>query len=458
MSLFDASPLPPLDNGRPERPDAAGGTDADSSRPLADRMRPASLDEYVGQEHILASGKPLRAQIENGRLTSLILWGPPGSGKTTLARLIAQSSRSDFIPFSAVLSGIKEIKAVMADAEKSSRFGRRTLLFVDEIHRFNKAQQDAFLPYVEHGDVVLIGATTENPSFEVVSALLSRMKVYSLHALTTGQVVGLLRRALALPGRGLGHLRLDISERLLEEIAVGSNGDARSALNTLEIASSMAREGKIERDAVADALQRKILLYDKSGEEHFNLISALHKSVRSSDPDAALYWLARMMKAGEDRLYLVRRLIRMSIEDIGLADPRAVEQAIACMQTVHFLGIPEGDQALAQLTLYLALAPKSDAAYRALNRANQVIDQTDAPPVPLHLRNAPTRLMKEMGYAKGYCHAHREPEAVTAMACLPDSLSDLRLYTPTEWGYERELQERQNFLSKRRNEIREAAD
>ena len=251
---------------------------------------------------------------------------------------------------------------------------------------------------------------------------------------------------------------MDVSERLLEEIAAASNGDARSALNTLEIASSMAREGKIEREAVADALQRKILLYDKSGEEHFNLISALHKSVRSSDPDAALYWLARMMKAGEDRLYLVRRLIRMSIEDIGLADPRAVEHATACMQTVHFLGIPEGDQALAQLTLYLALAPKSDAAYQALNRANQVIDQTDAPPVPLHLRNAPTRLMKEMGYAKGYRHAHREPEAVTAMACLPDSLADLRLYTPTEWGYERELQERQNFLSKRRNEIREAAD
>ena len=461
MSLFDASPLPPpLESSLPEQEKSPEGQGKapDSSRPLADRMRPATLDEYVGQEHILASGKPLRAQIENGRLTSLILWGPPGSGKTTLARLIAFSSRSDFIPFSAVLSGIKEIKAVMADAEKSSRFGRRTLLFVDEIHRFNKALQDAFLPYVEHGDVVLIGATTENPSFEVVSALLSRMKVYSLHALTTDQVVFLLRRALAMPDRGLGHLHLEISDQLLEEIAAGSNGDARSALNTLEIASSMAQAGKIEPSAIADAFQRKILLYDKSGEEHFNLISALHKSVRSSDADAALYWLARMMRAGEDRLYLVRRLVRMSIEDIGLADPRAVEQAVACMQTVHFLGIPEGDQALAQLTLYLALAPKSDAAYQALNRANQVIDETTAPPVPLHLRNAPTRLMKEMGYAEGYRHAHREPEAVTGMTCLPDSLSDLRLYSPTGWGFEKKLQERHDFLLKRRNEIREAVD
>lgn len=457
MSLFDASPLPFPQPGSGGPSDEAEPEDA-RTRPLADRMRPRTLDEYVGQEHILAPGRPLRTQIDSGRLSSLILWGPPGSGKTTLARLLAQNSRAHFVPFSAVLSGIKEIKAVMADAEKSSRLGRRTVLFVDEIHRFNKAQQDAFLPYVEHGDVVLIGATTENPSFEVVSALLSRMKVYALHALTAEEIACLLRRALELPDRGLGNLGLQTAPELLETIAVGSNGDARSALNTLELAASAAQDGVITPETVADALQRKVLLYDKSGEEHYNLISALHKSVRSSDPDAALYWVARMMKAGEDRLYLVRRLVRMAIEDIGLADPQAIEQAIACMQTVHFLGIPEGDQAIAQLTLYLALAPKSDAAYRALNRANETIEQMETPPVPLHLRNAPTRLMKNMGYGKGYRHAHREPDAVTGMSCLPEGLEDLHLYYPSEWGYEKKLQERIDFLTKKRNEIRWAAE
>lgn len=457
MSLFDASPLP-LAFSMEEDRKAESRSDEFALRPLADRMRPESLDEYVGQEHILAPGRPLRAQIESGRLSSLILWGPPGSGKTTLASLIAARSQARFVPFSAVLSGIKEIKAVMVEAEKSSRLGRRTLLFVDEIHRFNKAQQDAFLPYVEHGDVVLIGATTENPSFEVVSALLSRMKVYSLHALTTEEIQDLLRRALQLPVRGLGHLQLQVAPELLETIAVASNGDARSALNTLELAAAAAEDGIIGEQAVADALQRKVLLYDKSGEEHYNLISALHKSVRSSDPDAALYWVTRMMKAGEDRLYIVRRLVRMAIEDIGLADPRAVEQAIACMQTVNFLGIPEGDQAIAQLTLYLALAAKSDAVYQALSRANQVVETTAAPPVPMHLRNAPTRLMKEMGYAEGYRHAHREPDAITGMTCLPDELAELRLYYPTEWGYEKKIAERLNFLAKRRNEIREAAE
>lgn len=437
MSLFDTAPV-----ADPER-ELAG-------RPLADRMRPRTFDEFIGQEHILAPGKPLRAQIESGHLTSLILWGPPGSGKTTLAALIARQSRSDFIPFSAVLSGIKEIKAVMADAEKAKRVGRRTVLFIDEIHRFNKAQQDAFLPYVERGDVVLIGATTENPSFEVVSALLSRTKVYTLRALETPEIVTLLKRALETPVRGLGDLNLKVSGESLDEIAVSSNGDARAALNTLELAAESAQEGVIDRRTVADALQRKVLLYDKTGEEHYNVISALHKSVRSSDANAALYWLGRMMMAGEDRLYLARRLVRMAIEDIGLADPRAVEQAIACMQTVHFLGIPEGDQALAQLTIYLALAPKSDAAYQALNKVTATIETTVAEPVPLHLRNAPTRLMKEMGYSRGYKHAHKEPDAITDMQCLPESLTGTVFYEPTDRGFEQKLKDRLAWLAERR--------
>lgn len=438
MSLFDS--LPPgaaqkLEGGR---------------RPLAERMRPQSLDDYVGQEHILGPGKPLRVQIETGHLSSMILWGPPGAGKTTLAFLIAQKSRADFVPFSAVLSGIKEIKAVMADAEKAKRVGRKTVLFIDEIHRFNKAQQDAFLPYVERGDVVLIGATTENPSFEVVSALLSRTKVYTLRALSPSEIATVLRRALSTGERGLGDLNLEIADELIDEIAIASNGDARSALNTLEVASELAQRGNIDRQAVLDALQRKVLLYDKSGEEHFNLISALHKSVRSSDADAALYWLGRMMKAGEDRLYLARRLIRMAIEDIGLADPRAVEQAIACMQTVHFLGIPEGDQALAQLTIYLSLAAKSDAAYQALNQVNETIESTVAEPVPLHLRNAPTKLMKQLGYARGYTHAHREEDGVANMQCLPPGLADKVFYEPTDRGFEQRLRERLNWLKERR--------
>jgi putative ATPase len=448
VSLFDASPFPE----ESKLSETAGKESVDSGRPLADRMRPRTLDEYVGQEHILGPGKPLRSQMERGQLTSLILWGPPGSGKTTLAALIAKGSGSDFIPFSAVLSGMKEIKAVMQDAERARRMGHKTVLFIDEIHRFNKAQQDAFLPYVERGDVILIGATTENPSFEVVSALLSRTKVYSLHALGTPEVMVLLKRALSIPKRGLGHLELAISDALLEEIAVGSSGDARSAMNTLEIAATLAENGVIDAQVVADAMQRKVLLYDKTGEEHYNLISALHKSVRSSQPDAAVYWLARMMKAGEDRMYLARRLVRMAIEDIGLADPRAVEQAIACMQTVHFLGIPEGDQALAQLAIYLSLAPKSDAAYAALNQANATIEGTVAEPVPMHLRNATTRLMKEMGYAQGYKHAHKESDAVTDMDCMPSSLSGTVFYRPTDRGFEQRLGERLEWLKKKRIE------
>jgi putative ATPase len=439
MSLFDVLPLP--DSPEP----------LDPGRPLAERMRPQTLAEYVGQEHILGPGKPLRTQVDTGHLTSMILWGPPGSGKTTLATVIARQTSADFVPFSAVLSGIKEIKAVMADAEKSRRSGRITILFIDEIHRFNKAQQDAFLPYVERGDVILIGATTENPSFEVVSALLSRTKVYILRGLETAEVTGLLKRAVETPVRGLGHLHLEISNELLEEIAIAANGDARSALNTLELAAQAAPGGKIDAGVVAAALQRKVLLYDKAGEEHYNLISALHKSVRSSDPDAALYWLGRMMHAGEDRLYLARRLVRMAIEDIGLADPHAVEQSIACMQTVHFLGEPEGDLALGQLTIYLALAPKSDASYRALSGVHDAIENQPAAPVPLHLRNAPTRLMKEVGYSKGYKHAHKEPDAVTDMQCLPDNLAGTIFYQPTDRGFERKLQERLQWLSNERN-------
>jgi putative ATPase len=421
VSLFDNTP--------PQEEASLGG-----ARPLAERMRPERLEDYVGQEHILGPGKPLRRQIERDELSSIILWGPPGVGKTTLAKLIARTTRCEFIPFSAVLSGIKEIKAVMADAERLRRLGRRTILFVDEIHRFNKAQQDAFLPYVERGDIILIGATTENPSFEVIAALLSRSRVYALRALTSDELVTLLSRAAEVLG-------LRAAPGLLEQIARYANGDARQAYNTLESAAA-ASYGELTETAVQDAIERKVLLYDKGGEEHFNLVSALHKSVRSSDPDAALYWLARMLEAGEDRMYLARRLVRMAIEDIGLADPRAVEQAIACMQTVHFLGIPEGDLALAQIAIYLAVAPKSDAAYRALGDVREDVQKTFAEPVPLHLRNAPTRAMKEWGYGEGYRHAHQFRDAVTDMECLPPSLAGRRYYHPTGRGIEKRIAER----------------
>jgi putative ATPase len=427
LSLFDATPLA-LDT-------------VDKQRPLAGRMRPRSLDEFAGQEHILGPGKPLRVQIERDQLSSLILWGPPGVGKTTLALLIAKITRCEFMPFSAVLSGIKEIKAVMADAEKFRRIGRRTIVFIDEIHRFNKAQQDAFLPYVERGDIILIGATTENPSFEVISALLSRSRVYMLRALTVPEIVALLQRALTDRERGLGERELTAPDGLLEQIAIFANGDARTAYNTLEAAAA-ASTGELSQQAVEDAIQRKTLLYDKSGEEHFNLISALHKSVRSSDADAALYWLARMLEAGEDRLYLARRLMRMAIEDIGLADPRALEQAVAAMQAVHFLGIPEGDLALAQIAIYLAVAPKSDASYRAMNDIRADVEKTMSEPVPMQLRNAPTGLMSAWGYGKGYEHAHQDAEAVTSMECLPESLKGKRWYFPTGRGVEKRIAER----------------
>ena len=407
----------------------------DSKRPLAERMRPERLEDFVGQEHILGPGKPLRRQIERDELTSIILWGPPGVGKTTLARLIARVTKCEFLPFSAVLSGIKEIKAVMADAERFRHMGRRTILFIDEIHRFNKAQQDAFLPYVERGDIILIGATTENPSFEVISALLSRSRVYALRGLTVPEIVTLLKRALPV-------VKLEASDDLLEQIAIYANGDGRQAYNTLEAAAAASSGGVLSQQAVQDAMQRKVLLYDKGGEEHYNLISALHKSVRSSDVDAALYWLTRMLEAGEDRLYIARRLIRMAIEDIGLADPRALEQSVAAMQAVHFLGIPEGDLALAQAAIYLCAAPKSDASYRAMDAAREDVDKTIAEPVPMQLRNAPTRDMKAWGYGSGYQHAHQFEDAIVDMECLPPSLAGRQYYFPTDRGLEKRFAER----------------
>jgi putative ATPase len=397
-------------------------------------MRPERLEDFIGQEHILGPEKPLRRQIERDELASIILWGPPGTGKTTLAKLIARITRCEFIPFSAVLSGIKEIKAVMVDAERLRRMGRRTILFIDEIHRFNKAQQDAFLPYVERGDIILIGATTENPSFEVISALLSRSRVYALRGLTVPELVTLLKRALPVVG-------LQAPEELLEQIAIYSNGDARQAYNTLEAAAASAG-GELTPSAVEDAMNRKTLLYDKGGEEHYNVISALHKSVRSSDVDAALYWLIRMLEGGEDRLYIARRLIRMAIEDISLADPRALEQAVAAMQAVHFLGIPEGDLALAQAAIYLCVAPKSDSAYRAMNAVREDVEQTIAEPVPMNLRNPVTRHMKEWGYGQGYQHAHQFEDAIVDMECLPPSLAGRRYYFPTGHGLEKRIGER----------------
>ncbi len=426
-------------------PDPLDSPQEDTQRPLAERMRPKTLEEYVGQQHILGPGKPLRMQIERDQLGSIILWGPPGVGKTTLAQIIARLTHSDYIPFSAVLSGIKEIKAVMADAERNRRVGRRTLIFIDEIHRFNKAQQDAFLPYVERGDISLIGATTENPSFEVISALLSRTKVYMLKPLTEEEIFGLLQRALP-------EVKIGAPEDLLRQIATYANGDARTALNILELASAAAQNGQITAEIISDTLQRKTLLYDKSGEEHFNLISALHKSVRSSDVDAALYWLGRMLAAGEDRMYIARRLVRMAIEDIGLADPRALEQSIAAMQTVHFLGIPEGDLALGQLTIYLSVTPKSDASYQALNRVMEAVENRVAEPVPFQLRNAPTGAMKQWGYGAGYQHAHSLEDALPDMECLPESLIGTRFYEPTKRGLEQRIGERLEEIRARKKQ------
>ena len=418
-----------------------------AGRPLADRMRPQTLDDFVGQEDLLAHGKPLRTQIERDELGSMLLWGPPGCGKTTLARIIARHTRSQFVPFSAVLSGIKEIKEVMAKAQAARRYGQRTIVFVDEVHRFNRAQQDAFLPHVEAGNVILIGATTENPSFEVISPLLSRMKVYVLHALSEEQVLELLQRALKDPVRGLGSEKVETDAVVLERIAVLANGDARSAYNTLEAlvlgTEPDARGVKVlSEERLSDVLQKKLLPYDKSGEEHFNLISALHKSVRNSDPDAALYWLARMLESGEDPLYLARRMVRMASEDIGLAEPGALALTIAAKEAFDFIGAPEGYLALAQAAVYLSLAPKSNAIYTAYGAVHEDLQNTIAEPVPLHLRNAVTGLMEHIGYAKGYQYAHDVEEKVTDMTCLPKSLLGRTYYKPTDQGFEARIQRR----------------
>ena len=424
-----------------------------AGRPLADRMRPQTLDEFIGQEDLLGPGKPLRTQIERDDLSSMLFWGPPGCGKTTLARIIARHTKSEYVPFSAVLSGIKEIKEVMAKAEGVRRYGRRTIVFVDEMHRFNRAQQDAFLPHVEAGNIVLIGATTENPSFEVISPLLSRMKVYILKALSAEQVAMLLRRALENPTRGLGNENIEISDEIIERIAILANGDARSAYNTLEAlvfgtAPDAAGRRVVSQAVLEEVLQKKLLPYDKSGEEHFNLISALHKSVRNSDPDAALYWLARMLESGEDPLYLARRMVRMASEDIGLAEPNALAVTLAAKDAFDFLGPPEGNLALAQAAVYLSLAPKSNAVYKAYGEVQQDLKNTIAEPVPLHLRNAVTGLMRNVGYGKGYQYAHDSEEKLTDMTCLPESLIGRTYYTPTDQGFEARIRQRLDEIRK----------
>jgi putative ATPase len=412
-------------------------------------MRPRTLDEIVGQDDILAPGKPLREAIERDLLQSIILWGPPGTGKTTLARVIAEVTHAHFVPFSAVLAGIKEIKEVMATAQdRRRRMGRRTIVFVDEIHRFNKAQQDAFLPRVEAGDIVLIGATTENPSFEVNAALLSRSKVFVLKALSADAIEGILRRALTDKEHGLGTLDINVTDEAITAIARFANGDARSALNLLEFAAGSAPmdpETMVRQLGLAQldqSIQRRALLYDKGGEEHYNLMSALHKSMRNSDPDAAVYWVARMLESGEDPLYIARRLIRFASEDIGNADPQALTVAVAAKDAAHFIGMPEGNTALAQAAIYLATAPKSNAVYMAYNAAAADAHTEAAEPVPLHLRNAPTKLMKQLDYGKGYEYAHNDREAVTGMDCLPPSLAGKTYYEPTERGFEKEIKRR----------------
>jgi putative ATPase len=440
VSLFD---------GELDRPQSPSRTPLHGVAPLAERMRPRSLEDYVGQEHLLGPGKPLRVQIERDDTGSMIFWGPPGVGKTTLAKIIAETTKANFIEFSAVVSGIKEIKQVMASAEHAAEYHSRTILFVDEIHRFNKAQQDAFLPYVERGTIRLIGATTENPSFEIISALLSRCRVYVLQPLSEPQISTLLHKALDDKERGLGAMELTADDEALDLIAAYSSGDSRAAYNTLEVAAqlSVQNQKKIDKSLASEAIQQRVLMYDKSGEEHYNLISALHKSVRNSDPDAALYWLARMFAAGEDPLYLARRIVRMAVEDIGLAAPEALNLCLSAKETIDFLGSPEGDLALAEAVVYLCLAPKSNAVYTAYGAVQEEIEHTRQEPVPLHLRNAPTRLMKELGYARGYRYAHDEEDRIADMDCLPESLKGRSYYHPTQEG-------REKLLAQRMEEIR----
>ena len=428
-----------------------------SEAPLAERMRPRTLDEFVGQEHLLGKGKVLRQAIESDQLPSMILWGPPGSGKTTLAMIIATTTGAQFVSFSAVLSGVKEIKEVVREAAEWKHHKKRTVLFVDEIHRFNKAQQDAFLPHVEKGTIILIGATTENPSFEVISPLLSRSKVFTLQALTDEEVEVIVRRALSDGEKGLGTYPTEIEPEVIRGICRVANGDARAALNTLEMVVLTTPPDSrgvrlIHKAALDEVLQKKAFLYDKSGEEHYNLISALHKSLRGSDPDAALYWLGRMIEAGEDPLYVARRMIRFASEDVGMADPQALPITVAAMEAFHFVGLPEGTLALAQAAVYLATAPKSNALYTAYSDVRRDVRELENMPVPLHIRNAPTSLMKDLGYGKDYKYPHDFPDHFVEEEYLPENLKGKTYYHPTDLGFEREIRKRLEYWRKRKRE------
>ena len=442
----------PDEEGGPAREDSL-----DPGAPLAARMRPRSLAEFRGQEHLLGPGKAIRSMLENGQPTSMILWGPPGSGKTTLARIIARETGVTFVSFSAVTDGIARVREIVKEAaERLRATGRKTILFCDEIHRFNKAQQDAFLPHVEAGTVVLIGATTENPSFEVVRPLLSRAPVYVLQGLTPQEVRSILLEALEDPVRGLGGMGLRVDEEALSFVAEAADGDARRALGVLEGAAGLVGSGgTLGLEAAREALQHRFATYDKGGEEHYNLISALHKAVRGSDPDGALYWLARMLDGGEDPLFIARRLVRMASEDIGLADPQALPVVVAARDAFHFLGSPEGELALAEATLYLATAPKSNRAYEAFSKARARARETPGEPVPLHIRNAPTGLMKELGYGKGYRYDPAEPDGVSSQSYLPERIAGDRYYVPGRFGHEKTVAARLEWWEARRREARE---